>query len=247
MIGQQAVNQKGKNFKNTFMYFTRFAGLNMDNAAQLEYEKMFVNAKMVSLPNKKFGFEITNAGNKEVFTPEQILASFLKLAAVNFRNAGIDENDEIIISIPTYASNTERQAYLDAAEIAGIRCPRLINDSTAVALTYEYQKKSELSVKNARVVAFVDFGHCKTCVSFVSFKQGHIKILRNHFERNLGARNIDWLLYDQFKKEFSKKHGLDLNENPRAKIKMLDAIEKLRKNLTANKEADIVIESLMDD
>ena len=51
----------------------------------------------------------------------------------------------MVISIPSYASNIERQAYLDAAEIAGIKCLRVINESTAIALTYGYTKKSELS------------------------------------------------------------------------------------------------------
>lgn len=55
------------------------------------------------------------------------------------------------------------------------------------------------------------------------------------------------MLYDEFQKEFDKKYGLSLNDNFRAKLKMFDAIEKLRKRLTANKEADIEIEALMDD
>lgn len=54
-------------------------------------------------------------------------------------------------------------------------------------------------------------------------------------------------MYDVFKQDFMKKHGLDLDENFRAKLKMFDAIEKLRKRLTANKEADIEVDSLMDD
>lgn len=99
----------------------------------------------MNLPNKKFGFEFTHNGNKMTLTPEQILASYLKLISLNIRNQGITNYSEMVISIPSYATNTERQAYLDAAEIAGIKCVRLINDSTAVALTYEYQKKNELS------------------------------------------------------------------------------------------------------
>jgi len=136
---------------------------------------------------------------------------------------------------------------MDAAEIAGIKCLRLINESTAIALTYEYQKKNELSAGKQRIVAFIDFGHSKTCITFASFMQGRIKILRQHSERNLGARNIDFLLFQTFLQEFKKKFGLDLNDNFRARLKMLDAIEKLRKLLTANKEADIEVEALMED
>ena len=77
--------------------------------------------------------------------------------------------------------------------------------------------------------------------------QGRIKIIRSHSHRNLGARNFDLYLYDMFSKEFEKRHGVDFSETPRAKLKLLDGIEKLRKGLTANKEADIEIESLAED
>lgn len=96
-------------------------------------------------------------------------------------------------------------------------------------------------------MAFVDFGHSKTCITIASFLQGRIKILRQHSDRNLGARNMDLLLFEVFAQEFQKKFGLNLNENFRAKLKMFDAIEKLRTRLTANKEAEIEIEALMDD
>ena len=76
---------------------------------------------------------------------------------------------EMVISIPTYASNAERQAYLDAADIAGIKCLRLINESTAMTLTYGYFKKNEFSAGKQRIVAFVDFGHSNLNITFATF------------------------------------------------------------------------------
>jgi len=63
----------------------------------------------------------------------------------------------------------------------------------------------------------------------------------------LGARNIDYILFEIFATEFSKKHGCNLHENPKGRLRMLDAIERMRKLLTANKEADIDLDSLMDE
>ena len=97
------------------------------------------------------------------------------------------------------------------------------------------------------MVAFVDFGHSKTCITFASFLLGNVKIIRAHYDRNLGARTIDLKVYETFAKEFRSKYGLDLNDSPKAKLKMLDAIEKLRVNLTANRESDIDLEQLMDE
>lgn len=69
----------------------------------------------------------------------------------------------------------------------------------------------------------------------------------SHSNRNLGARQIDYLLFEIFAAEFAKKYGCDPRESPRARLRMLDAIEKMRKLLTANKEAEINCESLMED
>jgi len=96
-----------KNFKNTLNFFGRFAGLNQDCVAQLAEEKKFINYNVVDLENKKIGFEVTNQGKKHIFTPEQVLAFYLKKAKTYFEKAGM-HSKEIVISCPTYASNAER-------------------------------------------------------------------------------------------------------------------------------------------
>lgn len=77
---------------------------------------------------------------------------------------------------------------MDAAEIAGIKCVRLINESTATALTYGFFRKADLDNDKPRLVSFVDFGHSKVTVTFASFIKGKMKILATHSDRNLGAR-----------------------------------------------------------
>lgn len=174
------------------------------------------------------------------------MASFLKKAKTYFEKDGMMGN-EMVISVPTYASNVERQAYIDAAEIAGIKCVRLINESTATALTYGFFRKTDLDAKKPRIVAFVDFGHSKLTITYCSFVPGKTKIIMSHSNRNLGARKIDYQLFEIFAAEFAKKHGCDPRDDKRARLRMLDAIEKMRKLLTANKDAEINCESLMED
>jgi molecular chaperone DnaK (HSP70) len=70
LIGDSAVNQMKKNFKNTLQFFARFMGLNQDCAEQIEEEKKFVTYKVINLENKKIGFEVMLRGEKRVFTPE---------------------------------------------------------------------------------------------------------------------------------------------------------------------------------
>lgn len=65
--------------------------------------------------------------------------------------------------------------------------------------------------------------------------------------RNVGCRNIDWDLLTHFAAKFKAQYDCDPMKNEKAKLRMLDAIEKMRKMLSANKEASIIIESLMED
>jgi len=174
------------------------------------------------------------------------MAFYLKRAKTYFEKAGMNSKD-IVLSVPTYASNAERQAYLDAAEIAGIKCIKLINESTAIALNYGFFRKNDLDEKKPKKVCFIDFGHSKSTVTFASFKPSKTTIICSHSNRNLGGRQFDYLLFNLLGGEFEKKYGCDPRTAPKPRLRMLEAIEKVRKLLTGNKEADISCESLMED
>lgn len=246
LIGDAAMNQQKKNFKNTLQFFNRFIGLNSDCVEQIKEEEKFITYKVVNLPNKKIGFEIQCRGQNEIVTPEQVLAYYLKKTKTFFETAGIQTND-LVLSVPSYYSNVERQGVLDAAEIAGLKCIRLINESTAVALNYGFFRKADLPDKDPRYVVFVDLGHSKLTVTVVSFLKGKMRIVVHKSERNLGARNFDDLLVDILGGEFAKKFGADPRKNFRARLRMLDVIEKQRKILSGNKEATIYLEALLED
>jgi len=123
----------------------------------------------------------------------------------------------------------------------------LINESTATALTYGFFRKGDLNADKARIVTFVDFGHSKLTVTFASFLPGKMKIIGTHSDKNMGARQIDLLLTELLGGNFEKKYGCDPRTNTRARLRLLDSIEKMRKLLTGNKEADISCESLLED
>ena len=74
-----------------------------------------------------------------------------------------------------------------------------------------------------------------------------MRIVAHHSDRNLGARNMDYLLVDILGEEFTKKVGSDPRKNVRCRLRMLDFIEKQRKILSSNKEGTIHLESLLDD
>ena len=185
-------------------------------------------------------------GDKLTLTPEQVMAFYLRRAKTYFEKSDM-HSKEMVLSVPSYASNAERQAMLDAAEIAGIKCVKLINESTAICLNYGFFRKNDLVADKPRNVCFVDFGHSKLTVTYASFKPGKTKIISSHSERNLGARQIDLSLFELFGGEFAAKYGCDPRKSVKPRLRMLDVIEKTRKLLTSNKEADCNCESLMED
>jgi len=174
------------------------------------------------------------------------MAYYLKKIKKFYELSNILTN-EIVISVPSYYTNAERQAVLDAADIANLKCLRLMNESTAIALNYGFFRKADLHEKDARIVAFVDLGHSKVTVTIASFLKSKMKIIIHRSDRNIGARNFDYLLVDKLGEEFTKKYGCDPRKNVRATLRMLDIIEKQRKILSANLEATIHLESLLED
>ena len=137
------MNQIKSNFQNTIQFITRYLGLNQDCVQQLKEEEKYTTYKVVPLENKKIGVELKVHGETQVYTPEQILAGFMRKTQTFFEHAHIQSRD-IVVSVPSYFTNVERQALLDACEIANLKCIRLLNESTAVCLNYGFFRKSEL-------------------------------------------------------------------------------------------------------
>lgn len=214
----------------------RFLGLNSECKEQLQKEKRFITHNVVEMDNKKIGFEVTSMDQKYTFTIEQVMAYYL-LKMKRFYELSEIRCKELVLTVPSYCSNVERQSLLDAAEIAGLKCQRVINESTAIALQYGFFRKRDLDPKVERIVAFVDFGHSKTTISIASFLQDQTKILCHRSDRNLGAREWDWDVAKVLGAEFEKKYGDNPMDNKRCVIRMLEGVEKARKMLSSVNDA----------
>ncbi len=198
------------------------------------------------MQNNKIAFEVVQGGNTHTLSPEQVMAFYLKKLHEFYVKAEATTKD-IVLTIPSYASNTERQALVDACDIAGFRCLRVINESTAIAYNYGFFRKGDLSKEQERIVAFVDFGHSKTTVTIAGFKQQEARIICHRSNRNLGGRDLDYAVAVKLGAEFAAKHGDNPMDNPRCKLRMYETIEKARKLLSGDTEAMIGIDYLMNE
>ena len=218
----------------------------MQCTAQLALEERYTTHSIVPLANNKIGFELTQGGNTATYTVEQILAFYLKKLHEFYVKADAPTKD-VVLTIPSYASNTERQSLVDACEIAGLKCLRVINESTAIAYNYGFFRKGDLPTETERFVAFVDMGHSKTTVTIAAFKQKEARIIVHKSDRNLGGRDMDYQIMLKIGEEFQKKYGDDPRAQVRCRLRMYETIEKARKLLSGDSEAMIAIDYLLNE
>uniref|UniRef100_A0A6V7QR45 Heat shock 70 kDa protein 14 n=1 Tax=Ananas comosus var. bracteatus TaxID=296719 RepID=A0A6V7QR45_ANACO len=195
------------------------------------------------------GFPLIHArylGEQRAFTPTQVLAMVLSnlksIAEKNLNAAVVD----CCIGIPIYFTDLQRRAVMDAATIAGLHPLRLFHETTATALAYGIYK-TDLQENDQMNVAFVDVGHASMQVCIAGLKKGQLKILSHAYDRSLGGRDFDEVLFKHFAAKFKEEYKIDVYQNTRACIRLRAACEKLKKMLSANPEAPLNIECLMDE
>jgi heat shock protein 4 len=213
----------------------------------VQAEKDFISAPLVDV-NGQVGAEVTYMGKKEKFTATQIVSMFLtKVKATASAELKLPVAD-VVMSCPVWYTDAQRRALLDSADIAGLKCLRLINDTTATALGYGITKTDLPSPEEKpRRVVFVDIGHSNYQVAVVEFRKGELAVKSTAWDRHFGGRYIDKALVDHFAKEFKEKFKIDINENAKARFRVVAGVEKLKKILSANSAAPLNIESVMND
>ncbi|EUC44656.1 hypothetical protein COCMIDRAFT_97653 [Bipolaris oryzae ATCC 44560] len=245
-IGEMAKNQEISNLKNTVSSFVRLAGRSLQDP-DVQVEQDFVSAQLVDVDGQ-VGAEVNYLGKKERFTATQITAMHLtKMRATASAELKLPVND-IVLSCPVWYTDAQRRAILDAAEIAGLKCLRLINDNTAVALGWGIPKLDLPGPEEKpRRVVFVNIGHSNYTATVVEFRKGELAVKSSAWDRHFGGRYIDKALVEHFAKEFKEKYKIDVMENGKARFRLAAGVEKLKKVLSANNMAPINVESIMND
>lgn len=244
-LGAAGAASATMNPKSTISQVKRLIGRKFSNPRVLQDLRSFPFQTSEG-PDGGILIHLQYLGETHTFTPVQILAMLLahlkQIAEKNLEAAVSD----CVIGIPCYFTDLQRRDFLHAAEIAGLKPLRLMHDCTATALGYGIYK-TDFPKSGPSHVVFVDIGQCDTQVAVASFEPGHMKILSHAFDSNLGGRDFDEVLFGYFASQFTEKYNIDVYSNTRASIRLRQACEKLKKVLSANPEAPLTIECLMDE
>ncbi|EAS31382.2 hsp88-like protein [Coccidioides immitis RS] len=245
-LGEAAKTQEISNLKNTVASLKLLTGRSFkDPDVQLEQE--YNSAKLIDV-NGEAGVEVSYLGKKEQFTATQLVAMYLGKIKITASAELRQPVSDVVLSVPPWFTDSQRRGMLDAAQIAGLNCLRLINDTTAIALGYGITKLDlPAPEEKPRRVAFVDIGHCNYSCAIVEFRKGELNVKSVAYDRHFGGRYFDKALVDHLAKEFKEKFKVDIRTNQKAMARTLAAAEKLKKILSANVSAPLSIECLMDD
>lgn len=245
-LGESAKTQEISNLKNTIASLKRLAGTKL-NDPDIQIEREFISAPLVDV-NGQVGAEVTYLGKQERFTATQLISMFLsKIKATASAELKLPVSD-LVMSVPAWFTDAQRRSLMDASEIAGLKLLRLMNDTTAAALGYGITKLDlPTGDEKPKRVVFIDIGHTNYTASVVEFKKGELTVKSTACDRHFGGRDFDKALVEHLASEFKERYKIDIKSNPKAMVRVHAAAEKLKKILSANQQAPLNIESLMND
>lgn len=243
LIGDSAKNQSAMNPENTIYVVKRLIGRKFND---IEVQKHIELSPYKIVENEKTGgilIEVEFKGEKKLFTAEEISSMILlKMNKIVEDYLG-HETKDVIITVPAYFNNEQRESTKMAGTITGLNVVRIINEPTAAAIAYELDKKGNKKEKN---VLIYDFGGGTFDLSILNIDESVINVLAVAGNANLGGEDIDNRLVEYCMKEFKKKHNKDLKTNNRSVRRLFTQCEKAKRTLSTSTMANIEIDSLFE-
>lgn len=241
IVGLLAKRQAVTNPKNTIFGIKRFIGHTFDDTA-VQKDKAIVPFEVLKSATNGVKVKMTD---KE-YTPEEISAMVIsKLKADAEAKIG-EKVTQAIITVPAYFNDAQRQATKDAGTIAGLEVLRIINEPTAAALAYGFDKNR----KDEKIVVF-DFGGGTFDVSVLEVDVdevgGDIKVKATDGDSHLGGKDIDQKIINFLADEFKKESGIDLRSDTLALQRLDEAAEKAKIELSSAMESEVNIPFITSD
>ncbi|MDR3571348.1 MAG: molecular chaperone DnaK [Candidatus Pacebacteria bacterium] len=230
LVGQLARRQAVTNPQNTIYQIKRFIGHTFDEAG--------VQKDIKSIP-----FEVRKTDNSGIevkmadkwYRPEEVSAMILQKLKQDAEARLGETVTEAVITVPAYFNDTQRQATRDAGKIAGLDVKRIINEPTAAALAYGFNKK-----KNEKIAVF-DFGGGTFDISVLEVGDDVIEVRSTDGDAHLGGKDIDQKIMDWLADEFKKESGIDVRTDPLARQRLDEAAEKAKIELSSALETEVNI------
>ncbi|MDQ7017791.1 MAG: molecular chaperone DnaK [Robiginitomaculum sp.] len=228
LIGQTARRQAVTNPEQTFFAIKRLIGRKMDDP-MVKKDAAMVPYKIVPGPNGDAWVQ----GRDKKLSPSEISAFILqkmKETAESYLGAPVTQ---AVITVPAYFNDAQRQATKDAGKIAGLEVLRIINEPTAAALAYGFDKE------DGKTIAVYDLGGGTFDVSILEIGDGVFEVKSTNGDTFLGGEDFDMRIVDYLADEFKKEHGVDLRKDKLAIQRLREEAEKAKKELSSASQYEV--------
>ena len=173
--------------------------------------------------------------------PAEISAMVLQKMKADAEDKLGEKIEEAIITVPAYFDDSQRKATKDAGEIAGLKVKRVINEPTAAALAYGFNKK-----KDEKIVVY-DFGGGTFDISVLEISEDTIEVKGTGGDTHLGGDDFDQEIISYLVTEFKKESGMDVSKDQVVLQRLKDAAEKAKHELSSTAQTEINIPFLTAD
>lgn len=238
LVGDAAVSQGISNSKNTIYEVKRMIGRNYSDAV-VQAELKYWPYKVEQGDNDRPAIVVEYGGEEKRFSPEEISAMVISYCRTYVEKFTGETMRNVVITVPSYFSDRQRQATKDAGAIAGLNVIRIVNEPTASALAYGFDKQGQ-----AKTIICWDLGSCTFDVSLLRVEDGIFEVLATHGNSHLGGLDFDHRMVQHLVNEIKNKHKVDISKNARALKRLKVACEKAKRVLSSSTTATIEIDSL---
>jgi molecular chaperone DnaK (HSP70) len=261
VIGDQASLILRKNIKSSFQFIDRFIGFNLDVPFySYEMQNYYYVGDSYDKDKKCFSYIIN--GEKKYLLPEEIVVSFLHLL---YNSYIIQKNLNPVckvFSVPDYFTCVQKNTFMQIIKSSAIHKDfHLVNESSAITLYFGYKKYKEYFIRKntenpnaaaidpsiTKYILFIDAGHSKTSLIFSQLNYNLFKVLDTLVLPFLGGRDFDEAIFRYCCDKFKAENNIDLTNDKKVRLRLIQPIMKARKNLTVNKDAQIAVDSLAED
>jgi len=244
LIGDAAKNQVAMNPVNTVFDAKRLIGRKFTDAS-VQSDMKHWPFKVVSKEGDKPYIQVQYRGETKDFAPEEI-SSMVLIKMLETAEAYLGHKvTDVVITVPAYFNDSQRQATKDAGAIAGMNVKRIINEPTAAAIAYGLDKKDSGSKTEKNVLIF-DLGGGTFDVSLLTIEEGIFEVKATAGDTHLGGEDFDNRMVNHFIAEFKRKHNKDMASNARAVTRLRTACERAKRTLSSAAQAAIEIDSLFE-
>ena len=181
----------------------------------------------VAAAKRKMGTDFKFHVLGKEYTPQQISSFILQKIKKDSEAFLGDTVDKAVITVPAYFNDNQRQATKDAGEIAGLQVVRIINEPTAASLAYGLDKLQ----KDLKIMVF-DLGGGTLDVTIMEMGGGVFQVKSTSGDTQLGGTDMDNILIDYIVEEFKKQSGLDVRNDKAAMMRIREAAEKAKIELS---------------